>query len=139
MASLERIEISAGIICRHGLILACQRPDDKPYAGYWELPGGKREGNETPNETLCRELAEELGINVLSSELLQVIEHNYPESGFTAVLHFFHVSSFQGEPCALEEQNLRWISLSEISEFDFLPADTRILERLADTGLNGEM
>lgn len=132
--ALECIKVSAGIICRHGLLLAGQRADDKPYAGYWELPGGKCEGNETAEEALCREMAEELGISVKECRLLEVVDHSYPELGYRALVHFFQVISFSGEPFANESQNLRWISLEEIGEFDFLPADAQLLAALARKG-----
>lgn len=126
----DRIHVSAGIICRHGLMLAAQRPDEKPFAGFWELPGGKVENNESPEEALCRELAEELGINVKEFQPFAVVEHRYKDSGFIAVLHFFTVSAFDGEPCDNENQNLRWIEPKDIPELDFLPADREILSHL---------
>lgn len=138
----DRIHVAAGIICRHGLMLAAQRPDEKPFGGFWELPGGKVENNESPGEALCRELAEELGINVKKFQPLGTVEHRYKESGFMAVLHFFRVSAFEGEPCNMENQNLRWIEPKDISELDFLPADKEILARLfsgsENTGVNSQ-
>lgn len=124
------IHVAAGIICRHGLLLASQRPDDKPCAGFWELPGGKVEDNESPEEALCRELAEELGINVKEYELLDVVRHKYWDTDFTVILHFFKVSAFDGEPCNKENQNLRWIEPHDLTELDFLPGDREILERV---------
>lgn len=125
-----RINVSAGIILRNGRLLAMQRPDGKPFAGYWELPGGKVEGNESPGQTLCRGLAEELGINVEKFRPFETVRHCYAEAGFIAVIHFFLVDSFSGEPVPLEQANLRWIDLSKARELDFLPPDTRILSRL---------
>lgn len=126
--------MAAGIICRHGLMLAAQRPDDKPFAGFWELPGGKVEANESPEEALCRELAEELGINVREFEPLDVVDHHYWDTGFTARLHFFRVSAFDGEPCSKENQNLRWIEPRDMEELDFLPADREVLSRVFAAG-----
>lgn len=130
---LERINVSAGIVCRRGLFLATQRQDNKPLSGFWELPGGKQEGHETPDETLCRELAEELGINVTAWRLLQTVEHTYEDRGFTAVVHFFIVLAFEGEPTPNENQNMRWLGPSQIADMDFLPADAHVLKYLCES------
>lgn len=135
-SKLERIEVAAGIICRNGLFLATQRPDDRPLAGFWELPGGKLEGRETPAEALDRELAEELGINIREYQHFGEVEHTYMERGFTAHIHFFLVTSFEGEPYANENQNMRWLSPCHVFELDFLPADTQILNRLCESGFD---
>lgn len=131
-----RIHVAAAVIYRHGLMLAAQRPDEKPFGGFWELPGGKVEANETPEEALCRELAEELGINVREFEPLTVVEHLYRDTSFMAVLHFYKVSAFDGEPCGKENQNLRWIEPRDIPELDFLPADRAMLAQLFSTTLS---
>lgn len=125
-----QINVSAGIIMRHRQLLASQRPDGKPFAGYWELPGGKVEGKETPGQTLCRELAEELGINVIKFSHFETVRHCYSAAGFIAVIHFFLVEDFSGEPAPMEQANLRWIAIDKAHELDFLPPDTRILRRL---------
>lgn len=122
------VEVSAGIVYRKGLILAAQRPDDSAWGGYWEFPGGKKEGSETPEETLKRELAEELGIKATNCGLLKTIEHDYED--YTVRLSFFLVTSFEGMPCPREEQNTRWIPPEDLGEFQFLPADAEMLKIL---------
>lgn len=131
------VHVAVGVICRHGLLLVTQRSDEKPYGGYWELPGGKVEGTESPEEALCRELAEELGISVKNFQPLEVLKHNYKDSDLIAILHFFKVSAFDGEPCAKENQNLRWIEPKDVPELDFLPADRALLNRLFPVGQSG--
>ncbi|MDE5831432.1 MAG: (deoxy)nucleoside triphosphate pyrophosphohydrolase [Desulfovibrio sp.] len=124
----DPIEVSAAIIYRRGLILATQRPDDAPWSGYWEFPGGKREGSETPARTLLRELAEELGIKAKEYRLLKTIDHAYDD--YSVRLSFFLVTSYNGAPCPREEQNMRWIRPEDLDELHFLPADTEMLKIL---------
>ncbi|WP_165175140.1 (deoxy)nucleoside triphosphate pyrophosphohydrolase [Desulfovibrio sp. ZJ369] len=131
---MRDIEVAAGIIWRNGRFLAAQRPTDKPLEGYWEFPGGKLEGGESPAEALARELAEELGIGVRKAAFWQSLSHSYAERGFRVRLHFFHVTAFTGEPCPAEGQNLRWISPAEAAHLPFLPADAGVLAQLPPQG-----
>lgn len=132
--AMDSIEVAAGVIWRGGNFLATQRPADKMLEGYWEFPGGKLEGNESPREALARELAEELGIAVREAHFWQCIEHSYEERGFHVRLHFFHVTAFGGEPCPKEGQNLRWVSPQEAPQLGFLPADEQLLRQLPPHG-----
>lgn len=131
---MRDIEVAAGIIWRGGRFLAARRPPDRPLEGYWEFPGGKLEGGESPAEALARELAEELGIGVRKAAFWQSVMHTYAERGFRVRLHFFHVMAFTGEPCPEEGQNLRWITPAEAGRLAFLPADAGILAQLPPHG-----
>ncbi|MBO4300388.1 MAG: (deoxy)nucleoside triphosphate pyrophosphohydrolase [Desulfovibrio sp.] len=121
------INVAAGIVWRGHCFLAGQRRTGSPLEGYWEFPGGKLEGTETPQEALCRELAEELGIGVRSATFWKQVKHRYVERALTVTLHIFHVTDFTGEPCGKEGQNLRWVTRAEALELDFLPADKTLL------------
>ena len=130
MDNMQTIDVAAGIIWRGGHFLASQRPTNKVMEGYWEFPGGKIEGAESPEEALKRELAEELGIGVREASYWQCVEHYYADRKLNVRLYFFHVTDFSGEPCPAEGQNLRWISPDEARALDFLPADSGVLEQL---------
>ena len=83
MSNINRpvTEVAAGVLLdSEGRYLLGQRPAGKPYAGYWEVPGGKIESGETVFQALRRELQEELGIDIQSSEELTVLEHDYPHA-----------------------------------------------------------
>lgn len=125
------LDVAAGIIWREGRFLATQRPQGKPLAGFWELPGGKLEAGESPKAALARELAEELGIKVHEATFWRLKEHDYPERGIRVRLHFFQVRNFSGEPAPREGQALAWLWPEEALALDFLPADAGIIRELS--------
>jgi mutator protein MutT len=125
---MKSIEVSAGLVFREGKLLITQRHADAHLGGLWEFPGGKREGDETFEECLVRELHEELGIEVEVGELLESLTHSYPEK--TVVLKFFRCRWRQNEPRALDCLDLKWVTASELGDYEFPAADARLLERL---------
>lgn len=97
---------------------------------FWEFPGGKVEPGESPHAALCRELAEELGIDELEVEHLRQIEHDYPD--LHVCIDFFIVSAWHGTPTGKEGQQLRWIDVAELDEGLLLPADAPIVAALRE-------
>ena len=105
-------EVAAGILLdAEGRYLLGQRPEGKPYAGYWEVPGGKIEEGETVFSALKRELQEELGIDIESSEELTVLEHDYPHAYVR--LHVSVIRQWSGTPTGCEGQQLSWQVISQ--------------------------
>ncbi|HEX7748877.1 MAG TPA: Nudix family hydrolase [Bordetella sp.] len=108
MTERKIIDVAAGLILRgDGLLLLGQRPGDKPWPGWWELPGGKLEPGETVLQALARELHEEIGIRVTQAWPWVTYVHRYPHS--TVRLAFCQVTAWEGEPTGLENQQLRWV------------------------------
>jgi len=102
------IDVAAGLILhRDGRLLLGQRPEGKPWAGWWELPGGKLEPGETVLQALARELHEELGIRVTEAWPWVTYVHAYPHT--TVRLAFCQVTAWEGEPNGLENQRLQWV------------------------------
>lgn len=134
-------EAAVGIIQRdNGMVLLGERPAGKPWSGYWEFPGGKVEANETPAQALIRELQEELGIT--AKQFYPWItrtydyEAKYDLSGKldcpakTVKLHFFIVTTWDGEPLGLERQTISWQNPEKITVGPMLPANSPILAGL---------
>jgi len=123
-------DVAAAVIERpDGTFLLAQRPQGKPYPGYWEFPGGKIERGEEPHAALARELAEELGIAVRAAT--PWITRVYAYTHATVRLHFFRVTAWDGEPQPLEDQAIRWQRVGAPDVEPMLPANAPVLASLA--------
>jgi 8-oxo-dGTP diphosphatase len=123
------IEVAAAVILRvDGNFLLAQRPEGKPYAGYWEFPGGKVEPGESPRQALARELQEELGIEVETAYPWLTRMFAYPHA--TVRLNFFRVTAWHGEPHPHEGQQLAWQHANDVSVGPMLPANFPVVRAL---------
>ena len=122
--------VAAGLILRGDEVLICQRKAGSPMGLKWEFPGGKIEAGESPEEALRRELDEELGIRASVGTRIAHLRHTY-RSGGAVDLQFFAVHSFEGEMVNHIFEEVRWVSLRELPEFDFLAADRDLVRDLA--------
>ena len=110
--------------------LLAQRPPGKPYAGYWEFPGGKREAGESLAETCRRELREELGVEC--DEVLPWISREFVYPHAHVRLRFFRVTAWRGQIQPLEHSGIVWQGIGEALTVDpVLPANGPILKSLA--------
>lgn len=126
--SAEIVEVAVGVLIREdGRVLLSSRPQGKPYAGYWEFPGGKIEAGETAEEALKRELKEELGITMNSSHPWFVKEHTYEHARVR--LHFRISRDFSGVVSPLEGQQFGFFNSTEKTPGAVLPADVDIVKR----------
>jgi len=125
----ESVEAAVAVILREdGQVLLGQRPPGKPWAGWWEFPGGKIEDGETPFHALQRELHEELGIEAVEAFPWLTRVFAYPER--TVKLRFFTVRAWRGEPHGRENQQISWQSLAAVKVGPLLPANVPILDAL---------
>jgi 8-oxo-dGTP diphosphatase len=129
--SRPRVDVAVGILQRpsDGQLLLAQRPAGKPYAGWWEFPGGKLERGESVEQALARELHEELGIVIGQSSAYDAVEYDYPHAQVR--LHFRLITDWQGEPLSREGQALIWQLPGAITVSPLLPASIPVIDRLA--------
>src|SRR5688572_1321990 len=118
---MDAIEVSAGLVFREGKLLITQRHADAHLGGLWEFPGGKRECDESFEACLARELREELGIEIAVRELVETIEHAYPEK--RVLLKFFRCEWLANEPRPLDCPAFAWIAREALSDYEFPAAN----------------
>jgi 8-oxo-dGTP diphosphatase len=122
--------VAAALIVRAGEVLIGQRRPDQPMALLWEFPGGKIEVGESPEQALVRELDEELGIHATIGPRVTRVRHNYRHGG-AVDLQFFAVHEFAGEIESRIYQQVRWVRLVDLSDYEFLAADRGLIRDLA--------
>ena len=123
-------EVVAALIWDEKRFLACQRPAHKARGLLWEFVGGKVEPGETREEALIRECQEELAVTVSVQDVFMEVDHVYPD--LTVHLTLFNASIAEGTPQKIEHNDLRWITVEEINQYEFCPADEEILRRLKE-------
>ena len=122
------IEVVAALIWEQDKFLICQRPANKARALLWEFVGGKVEKGETKEQALIRECKEELDITINVLDAFMEVTHTYPD--ITVHLTLFNASIAFGKPKMLEHNDIKWITPSEIPNYDFCPADEEILAEI---------
>ena len=125
-------EVVAALVWDGDRFMICQRPEYKARGLMWEFVGGKVEPGETKEEALVRECREELDITLRVGEVFMEVVHEYPD--ITVRLTLFHAAIACGVPRLLEHRDLRWITVAEIPQYEFCPADEEILAVLRRTG-----
>jgi len=104
-----------------GQVLIQQRTEPPEMAGLWEFPGGGIEPGEAPAESLIREFREETGITVSLSQPFMRVRHPYPAK--TVLLEVLEVTQWSGEAYGAEGQNVAWVAVGDLDDYDMLPAN----------------
>jgi 8-oxo-dGTP diphosphatase len=121
---------ACALIDADGRVLIAQRPEGKPMAGLWEFPGGKVEQGELPEQSLIRELKEELGIAVSEACLapLTFASHAYPD--FHLLMPLYVCRRWEGTVTATEGQRLAWVRANRLRDYEMPPADIPLISHL---------
>lgn len=132
-APLKILLVAAcALVDADGRVLLAQRPKGKSMEGLWEFPGGKVEEGETPEETLVRELREELGIETKVACLapLSFASHSYEK--FHLLMPLYVCRRFEGTPRGVEGQALAWVRPQKLRDYPMPPADEPLIPALQD-------
>ena len=124
--------VACALVDADNRVLIAQRPEGKTLAGLWEFPGGKVEAGERPEQTLIRELQEEIGIDVKEDCLapLTFASHAYEE--FHLLMPLYICRRWSGDVIAREGQKLAWVRANRLRDYPMPPADIPLIPHLID-------
>lgn len=125
---MKTINVVAAVIMKDGKVFATQRGYGEFKDG-WEFPGGKVEAGESPEEALCREIREELEVEVNVGDLIDTIEYDYP--AFHLSMKCYACTIAGGSPHLLEHEAARWLSADQLDSVAWLPADITLIPKIA--------
>ena len=120
-------EVVAALIWDKDKFMICQRPAHKARGLLWEFVGGKVEPGETKEQALIRECQEELAVTLSTGDVFMDVVHEYPDL-------IVHLTLFNA--AILEDNDIKWITPSEISNYEFCPADVEILKKITEVFRN---
>jgi 8-oxo-dGTP diphosphatase len=131
MGRNRKLVVAALVRDESGRILLSRRREDQPMGLLWEFPGGKVEEGEAPTDALQREIAEELGCRAEVGRIDDVVFHKYPDFDLYMLVYLCHLD---GEPRPVEVAELAWVPPAELLNYEVLPADIPLCQRLARQG-----
>ena len=126
---MTRVIVVAAVIEREDRFLVTRRQHGVHLAGFWEFPGGKVAEDESHAEALCREIHEELDVNIVVGDLVLETSHEYPDRVVTL---YFYRCDLVGTPRPMIGQEMTWVAGDELPSLNFPPADDELIRRLRD-------
>jgi len=129
--SVKLVLVAAcALIDTDGRVLLTERPAGKPLAGLWEFPGGKVEPGERPEDTLIRELKEELDIVVREPCLAPLTFASHGYADFHLLMPLYVCRRWEGTVTAKEGQRLAWVRPNRLRDYKMPPADEPLIAHL---------
>ena len=131
----KNLLVVGGLIVKKNKILICQRSSDNEHPLKWEFPGGKVKNQEEPQQALKRELNEELKITIEHPIFLCDYMFEYQVLGKKVSLFFFLINEYSGEISNSVHNQLKWIEIKQLSDYDFLEGDHEIIKKILKNDL----
>ena len=131
----KNLLVVGGLIVKKNKILICQRSSDNEHPLKWEFPGGKVKKNEKPQQALKRELNEELKITIEHPIYLCDYMFEYQDLGKKVSLFFFLINEYSGEISNTVHNQLKWIEIKQLSDYDFLEGDHEVIKKILKNDL----
>ena len=130
-----KLVVCAALIDRDGRVLINLRPKGKVMAGFWEFPGGKTLVDESTENALIREIKEELKINIQEYKFLYDYIFEYKSLNKKIHLYFYLITKFDNDIINTIHEQLKWIEIQELSNYDFLEGDYEIIEKIINNDI----
>jgi len=133
---VNTIKVTAGVIIDGDKALITRRAPKESFAGGWEFPGGKIEDRETPEESLVRELKEELNITVFVGKLCAEVIHKYDNVNVNLLAYYCTI--LEGNICMTVHDKYKWVKIKDLLKYDLLPADIPIAKKVMEDFSRGQ-
>lgn len=126
---MKKVDVVGAVILNdNNEVLCALRSQQMSLPGMWEFPGGKIEPNETPEQSLVREIQEELNCTIEVGALVADTTHQYPAIIVRLITYVAKI--VDGEPEAKEHEKLVWLPINKLSSLEWAPADLPTIDRL---------
>ncbi|WJG08720.1 8-oxo-dGTP diphosphatase MutT [Aliiglaciecola sp. LCG003] len=125
---MKVVDVAVGVIRQDNKIFVSKRAEDVHQGGLWEFPGGKVEAGESVESAMCRELYEEVGIEVTKQSPFMLLEHDYGDKHVR--LHIHMIEQFKGRAHGKEGQLTQWIAIDKLVDLNFPAANQAIIDKL---------
>ena len=131
----KAINVVGGLILYKNKILICQRTKDCDHPLKWEFPGGKTLVDESTEKALIREIREELKINIIEYKFLHDYVFEYKNLNKKIHLYFYLITKFSNDIINTIHEQLKWIEIQELSNYDFLEGDYEIIQKIINNDI----
>jgi|TARA_B100000242_G_C42881694_1_gene409085 mutator protein MutT len=125
---MKKVNVSAAVIVKDNKYFIAKRNKDKHLGGYFEFPGGKQDDNETLEQTVIREIKEELNVDITVDRKLG--EEHYSDEKINVHLHYFFCTIIKGDIVLKEHEEAAWVSKEEFNKYKFAEGDKDIISLL---------